>query len=155
MRAEELGAIPAHPATVGEWEELLLRMEVMPRVVRNTLEGGPDGARVREVLRALVEREAEAGAWLEEVTVGGRPERLPDAAVPADAGSPRLAERFASIRARDFVMLQRRGVEVWGWGGGVEGGEATVHQVVAWLVRQDAAALAALRAALRSPPVAC
>jgi hypothetical protein len=47
-------------------------------------------------------------------------------------------------------MVQRRGLEVWGWAGEVEPGHsATVHQLLSWLAEQDGRALLDLRRATR------
>ena len=49
------------------------------------------------------------------------------------------------MRARNFAMVQRRGVDVWEWAGELDGVRVTVYQLLSWLMRRDAEALAALR----------
>ena len=135
-----------------EWEDLLIRLEIVPRIVRNAIEeADPSGLGLVEVLRSLVDRERWAGQWLESLAataVGAGSHRPSEEASEEDAEW--LAHRFASLRARTFVMVQRRGLEVWGWAGDVEPGEsATVYQVLSWLAALDGEALLDLRAAVR------
>jgi hypothetical protein len=127
------------------WEDLLVRFEIMPRVLRVTLEeaGGTGGA-AAEILRRLIAGEDELSAWIREASAAGG-----DAggAAPAAAGDVQeLADRFASLRARNFAMLQRRGVEVWEWSAPLATGERTTAlQMVSDRVGSDAEALRALR----------
>lgn len=151
MDTESPALLPAVPPSVAEWEDLLLRMEIMQRVLRNTLEGVPD-AGAGEVVAGLVRREAEVGAWLEGVS--GVPGR--SSAEPAPAGLRALADRFVSLRARNFAMLQRRGLEVWRWTGDFAGhGEVSAFQTITWLVAEDVRALAALRERTTGDARAC
>lgn len=143
--------LPPHPPSVAEWEDLLLRMEIMPRVVRVTLEEVPSGAVVLATLREMVERDALLGGWLHRAS--GLPDEAPPAAASGDARA--LAERFASLRARNFAMLQRRGLEVWEWVAEHQGAPVTAYQMVTALVRSDAAALEALREGRRLGQGAC
>jgi hypothetical protein len=144
MKSDEIASYPALPADVAEWEDLLVRMEIMPRALRGTLEEIPGDERRLATLRGLLEREARVGEWLERVAIGapatgGRP-------APAESPGARwIADRFAGVRARNFAMLQRRGVDVWEWSGELDGEPVTVYQLLAWLVHADAGALAALR----------
>lgn len=144
-------ALPALPPSEVEWEDVLLRMEIMQRVLRNTLEDVPeDDAYGTELLSDLVDRERRAGRWLEAVSTGAGP-RGPDGAAPAAEGEGRpgthaLADRFVGLRARNFAMLQRRGLEVWRWTAEFEGyGPISAYQLVTWLVAEDVRALALLR----------
>ena len=142
MTREELQALPASPPGVAEWEDLLVRLEIMPRALRGTLDDLHQGAQVREILRDLLDRETRAGEWLESVAGGGAHPR-----VESGYGDARwLSDRFAAVRARNFAMVQRRGVEVWGWAAETpDGTHATVYQLLTWLMRSDATILAALR----------
>lgn len=142
MRSNEIASLDRRPPAVAEWEDLLVKMEIMPRVLRNTLEGAPlDDAPLAEVLRELVARERRTMHWLQAVAD-------PSAEAAAAAGeADELPLAFASLRARCFAMVQRRGLEVWDWTGPLpDGTPATVYQVLTWLVREDVRALAALRA---------
>src|SRR5690606_10022018 len=114
----------------------------------------PDGdARALEVMEALVEREARVGAWLEEVSGVGKEGPGREA---AGGGARALADRFVSLRARNFAMLQRRGLEVWRWTAPfADYGEASAYQVVGWLVARDVLALEALRARSGTGTAAC
>jgi hypothetical protein len=149
---DDLARFAPRPASEVEWEDLLIRLEIVPRVVRHEMEGAdPAEPGLVALLGEVVRREARVGAWLETL-----------AAAAAGAGAPAapreeresdaewLSHRFASLRARTFVMVQRRGLEVWGWAGEVEPGRtATVHQLLSWLAEQDGRALFDLRRATR------
>lgn len=155
MATESPALLPPVPPSVAEWEDLLLRMEIMQRVLRNTLEGVPDSdARAGEVLAGLVRREAEVGGWLE--AVSGVPGRSSAVETAAPAGLRALADRFVSLRARNFAMLQRRGLEVWRWTASFAGhGEVSAFQTITWLVAEDVRALAALRERTTGDARAC
>ena len=144
MAPEELALLAAMPPAVAEWEDLLVRLEIMPRALRGTLEDSRvDEDAEREVLFELLDREIRVGRWLEEVASGtGEPHALQP---PPRTDTRWLEERFASVRARNFAMVQRRGVDVWAWAGRLEGARVTVYQLLTGLVRADATALAALR----------
>jgi hypothetical protein len=83
------------------------------------------------------------GRWLEEAAFGSA--ESPIAAMDAGGDARWLADRFAAVRARNFAMVQRRGVDVWEWAGELDGLRVTVYQLLSWLMRSDAALLAALR----------
>ena len=135
------------PESIAEWEELLVRIELMPRALRHAVEDAGEGDAVREILRALVAREREVNGWLLSLTGG---EVAADRRFGGDHGSDarELRERFAALRARTFAMVQRRGLEVWEWEGEYPGeGRLTVYQALTRLLGRDVAALAELRAA--------
>jgi hypothetical protein len=144
MAAEALVSLPALPPAVAEWEDLLVRLEIMPRALRGTLEGrdGRDPA-VRATLRELLDRELRVGQWLERAAFGDAVDAPLQPAADADARW--LEDRFVAVRARNFAMVQRRGVDVWEWAGEMDGARITVYQLLSWLMRSDAAVLAALR----------
>lgn len=149
MEADALERLPRRPPSEVEWEDLLVRLEIVPRVVRNTLEAvRRDDPRVADLLRERVTTEARVGRWLESLVPGAAAAQSRDPE-PADRGdADALSHRFSSLRARTFAMVQRRGVEVWEWEGALEPGRpVTVYQVLRWLALGDAAALAALREA--------
>ena len=152
MYPDELRHFAPRPPSEVEWEDLLIRLEIVPRIVRNAIEeADPSGTELVGVLRDLVERERWVGRWLEALAataVGAGSPRPPEE--PAAEDAEWLSHRFASLRARTFVMVQRRGLEVWGWAADVEPGQpATVHQVLSWLAALDGDALLDLRAAVR------
>lgn len=156
MTHEEVEALPARPESVAEWEDLLLRLEIVPRVVRNTVDEVVNATAAHRVLAAATEREARVGRWLEVasriVEPGRRAQEEGDGAGDAAAASL----RFASLRARTFAMVQRRGLEVWDWRGPLNGGPSvTVHQLLCWLAGRDAHLLADLRAATASEQGEC
>ena len=144
MAPEELASLPALPPAVAEWEDLLVRLEIMPRALRGTLEGCAAGdPGLRAALRELLSRDLRVGQWLERAAFGDAGQAPLQPAADADARW--LEERFAAVRARNFAMVQRRGVDVWEWAGELDGVRVTVYQLLSWLMRRDAAALAALR----------
>jgi len=149
VRDERLDRPSESPDSEVEWEDLLLRIELMQRALRVVLEEvDRESDEVGEVLLALVMRERsvrdflEAAAGLAEGELnasapGGAPDRDPDL-------DP--LGQFLRLRARNFAMVQRRGVAVWGWSAPTTTGDsATPHQVLQLLARADVAALAELR----------
>lgn len=142
----ELARYAERPGSVGEWEDLLVRLEIVPRVARNAVEDVRDADAARRVLDEAVDREREAGRLLEAAAGIGGGEG--GAAAPEDDDPLGRVRRFAGLRARTFAMVQRRGLEVWDWR--VEG-DGTVYQLLRWLAEQDADLLARLRAATAAP----
>ena len=51
----DAGRLPARPESVADWEDLLVRFEIMPRVVRVTLEDGGDERQAQGVLLRMIE----------------------------------------------------------------------------------------------------
>jgi hypothetical protein len=152
VHPDELRDFAPRPPSEVEWEDLLIRLEIVPRIVRNEIEeADPARSEVVGVLRGLVDRERWVGQWLEALAataVGAGSHRSSEEASGEDAEW--LAHRFASLRARTFVMVQRRGLDVWEWAGEVEPGQpATVYQLLCWLAALDGEALLGLRAAVR------
>ena len=154
---EAIDRLPARPPSEVEWEDLLLRMELMARALRSTVEDA-DLSRVRDELGALVEREERVREWLERHALDPASRRgTENAANLRDEttwGSAELVERAVSLRARNFAMVQRRGLGVWEWSGDldVDGGRSltvTAFQLLGWLVGEDVRTLAALRAGTR------
>lgn len=144
--------LPARPPSEVEWEDLLVRLEIMPRALRVAVEDAPpDSAAVAGALRAGVRAEAALQGMLEAM-VDGR-DVSADAGPGAEAmpGDPRaLLAEYARLRMRSFVMVQRRGLNVWDWTvrGGPFGG-ATAYQLFQAAARSDGELLAAVRAAGR------
>jgi hypothetical protein len=56
---------------------------------------------------------------------------------------------FASRRARNFAMLQRRGINVWDWRAEVDGEPVSMYQLVSAVVDADGERLARVRQAGR------
>ncbi|HEX6925643.1 MAG TPA: hypothetical protein VF167_09435 [Longimicrobiaceae bacterium] len=147
---EEARELPTRPDSVAEWEDLLVRLEIAPRAVRVTLEEVEDRTSAARALRSATYREAEVGRLLE--VAADLPRSVGrEAGVLAEDGLSDLSIRFASLRARTFAMVQRRGLEVWEWRAPLPSGfPVTVHQLLLWLAKQDAALLAELRRVRRS-----
>lgn len=142
----ELGRYAERPDSVGEWEDLLVRLEIVPRVARNAVEDVRDAAAARQVLNEAVEREREAGRLLE--AAAGIERGAPGEEMQEDDDPLGRVRRFAGLRARTFAMVQRRGLDVWDWR--VEG-DGTVYQLLRWLAEHDASLLTRLRAATAAP----
>lgn len=134
---------PERPESEVEWEDLLLRLEIAPRVARNEVEDPGDAGLAAQALAEAVLREAEVGRLLE--AAAGLPGGG-GAGMGESGDAVALVHRFASLRARTFAMVQRRGLEVWEWRVRSEAGEGSVHQILRWLVDQDGELLARLRA---------
>lgn len=153
MVDDGIRALPRRPESVVEWEELLIRLEIVPRVVRSTVEEVVDPGVAVELLVHAGERERQIGRWLEAAAgldgAGG-------ARGPSGRDVRSLGLHFASLRARTFAMVQRRGLDVWEWEGPLGGeGSVTVHQLLCWLAEQDAALLSGLRRAAGAGSVEC
>jgi hypothetical protein len=150
--ADDLLSYPARPESEFEWEDLLVRVEVMCRALRVTLEEIGDGEpAVERILAGLAAREEDARRLLEdaaEVAAG----RSPSLSAPSQVVSfqeDNLA-RFLRLRVRNFAMVQRRGIDVWDWTVRLEDGRrATVYQLLGHLAASDVETLAALRGAAR------
>jgi hypothetical protein len=148
MRDDVPARTPRRPPSEVEWEDLLLRVELMLRAVRITLEDVGDGdGPAGDVLRELVARERFVGEFLERAAgLGGEAGDPGGETGPEERGDALLA-RFLRLRTRNFAMVQRRGLGVWDWVGDDESGhEVTVYQLLTGLAAEDVAALARLRA---------
>jgi hypothetical protein len=148
MRDDVLAGTPRRPPSEVEWEDLLLRIEVMLRAVRIALEdvGSVDGP-ASDVLREMGARERFVGAFLERAAgLDGETVEPRGEAGPEERGDALLA-RFLRLRTRNFAMVQRRGLGVWDWAGDDESGrEVTVYQLLTRLAGEDVASLGRLRA---------
>ena len=142
----EMAAYAERPDSVGEWEDLLVRLEIVPRVARNAVEDVRDVAAALRALSEAIEREREVGRLLEEAAgIGGGGS---GGAVQEPDDPLGLVRRFAGLRARTFAMVQRRGLEVWDWR---VDGDGTVFQLLSWLAGHDGDLMARLRAAGATP----
>lgn len=135
------------PPGIAEWEELLVRFELGPRIALTALEEIPthrwseavssDGWSPREHLAQLVGRELEVEAALRSLQagepLGGRtPE--PSAELEPQV----LLAEFARVRGRNFGAVQRRGVDVWQWTAAhPQWGTVTVFQLLSAAVGHD------------------
>jgi hypothetical protein len=145
---ESLRRLPERPISEFEWEDLLLRIELMPRALKVVLEQlGEDNDVVRQVLEALVEREEWAARFLEGAAVhaAGCAQPFARRGQMVILHEDKL-DRFVRFRIRNFAMVQRRGIGVWGWS--VEAGDsqpATVFQLFTHLAQSDVNSLSTLR----------
>ena len=203
MTPEAARDFPRLPPSEVEWEDLLLRIELMPRALRVTLDElgtGPVGARrhPEEVAATPGPAEGSAPSTRQEATPangsfampGSRDAQRTDHPAVArilselfatERSAARLRERaaaaaegasleqsqllpvqedprdgFERLRRRSFAIVQRRGIEVWGWSAEVEPGRPlTVYQLLSALAASDVATLARLRSTRAEAAAAC
>ena len=143
--------LPARPPSEVEWEDLLVRVEIAPRALRLAVEDAPAGhPGVLEALGIGVTGEMALQRMLEAIVEGSElPEDFDEAGVSFRDAQDLVAE-YARLRTRSFVMVQRRGLNVWDWrvrGGPYDG--ATAYQLFSAAARMDGVLLAAVRGAAR------
>jgi hypothetical protein len=153
----------ARPASVGDWEDLLVRLDIGPRAVRLAVEelpppeeGGRDARwrRAEEVLRELVLGEVRARSWLDAMREGRPLPEVPRTpSLGLESGDVEgLLHRFTEHRARNFAAAQRRGLEVWEWEGDAPaGGRVSAYQLLSGRAAEDGRAIGALRRLGREP----
>lgn len=150
MLPDEVRAFPARPPSEVEWEDLLVRVEIAPRALRIAVEEAPrDDPDLIQLLQTGVFFEARLQHLLEAMIDGREVEYGFEARnVPGDVDA--LIEAYARLRYRSFLMMQRRGINVWEWM--VLGGEwagATAYQLFQAAAHRDGALLAGARRAGR------
>ncbi len=150
MFVQDPRTLPARPPSEVEWEDLLVRVEIAPRALRVAVEDAPPGdPAVTEALRLGVLAEMVLQEMLEAIVDGREAlDGLGVEGVEADAHA--LLARYARLRNRSFVMVQRRGLNVWDWT--VRGGpypSATAYQLFQGAARMDGLLLDAVRRAAR------
>lgn len=160
MKADDLIMLPRRPDSEFEWEDLLLRIELMPRALNVELEnaGGrcPPG-----MLADLVDRESLVHHHLERAASGASSDGTGDLPIIGEAPQVGMSiadcvDRFVRLRNRNFAMLQRRGINVWDWTVEVEPSvPATVFQLLSLLVRRDVEFLGRLRNERSTASPAC
>ncbi|HEX6909659.1 MAG TPA: hypothetical protein VF142_04680 [Longimicrobium sp.] len=150
MFVDDPRTLPARPPTEVEWEDLLVRVEIAPRALRVAVEDAPAGhPGVLEALRAGVVAEGALQEMLDAI-VEGREARDEGGMEGMEDDAQALVARYARLRTRSFVMVQRRGINVWDWtvrGGPYPG--ATAYQLFQGAARMDGVLLAAVRRAAR------
>lgn len=144
--------LAARPPSEVEWEDLLVRVEIAPRALRVAVEDAPaDHPGVVQALQMGVISEGALQRMLEAM-VDGRP-IAPDFGFGMEGlaeDAPSLVAEYGRLRYRSFLMVQRRGLNVWDWqvrGGPYDG--ATAYQLFQAAARTDGALLAAVRGAAR------
>lgn len=143
----------ARPPSEVEWEDLLLRMEIAPRALGLAVEdAGPRGAPMLPELKAAVLGDEWLGQAIEALREGRSFRRGGDFLLQLpnehDVGR-RYLGAFASRRARNFSMLQRRGINVWDWSAEIDGEPVTMFQLLSAVVDADGERLARVRQAGR------
>jgi hypothetical protein len=146
MLPDEVRAFPARPPSEVEWEDLLVRVEIAPRALRIAMEDAPPGdPRLVDVLRMAVLFESQLQHMLLAMIDGREVEE--GFGVAGVAGDPAvLVDEYVRLRYRSFLMVQRRGVNVWDWtvlGG--EWGGATAYQLFQAAAHRDGVLLASVR----------
>ncbi|HEX5872863.1 MAG TPA: hypothetical protein VFY65_20670 [Longimicrobium sp.] len=147
--------LPARPPSEVEWEDLLVRVEIMPRALRVAIEDAPEGhSGVARVLQMGVMAEMALQQMLEAMVDGRELPEDSGLGVEGMPGDPQaLLAEYARLRFRSFVMVQRRGLNVWDWkvrGGAYPG--ATAYQLFQAAAQTDGMLLAAIRGAGREEP---
>ncbi len=141
---------PPRPESEFEWEDLLVRIEVMPRALGVAIEEvGDMDPTMEAILAELVNREEIAQGLLEGAAAAaeGWDAPLSEASQVVILQEDNLA-RFVRLRVRNFAMVQRRGINVWDWAARLgDGRRATVYQLFGYLAAGDVETLAALRGA--------
>ena len=141
--------LPARPPSEVEWEDLLVRVEIAPRALRVAVEDAGDDPRVADVLVRGVRAETALQRMLEAIVDGREVAGSADAGeLPGDPAA--LLAEYARLRMRSFVMVQRRGLNVWDWtvrGGPYDG--ATAYQLFQAAAQMDGMLLSAVRQAAR------
>ncbi|HEX6037704.1 hypothetical protein [Longimicrobium sp.] len=147
--------LPARPPSEVEWEDLLVRVEIAPRALRVAVEDAPAGhPGVTEALHRGVMAEMVLQDMLEAI-VEDREARDGVGVEGMEDDPQELVARYARLRFRSFVMVQRRGLNVWDWtvrGGPYAG--ATAYQLFQGAARMDGMLLDAVRQAARGGPSA-
>jgi hypothetical protein len=140
---------PARPPSEVEWEDLLVKLEIAPRALRIAVEDAPaDHPHVREWLQWAAAAESLLQVLLLAMAEGTE---LPEGIGAAMEGEATLAGFLAEYtrrRARNFAIVQRRGLGVWDWmsrGGPFAG--ATTYQLLQGAAALDGALLAEIRRA--------
>jgi hypothetical protein len=158
--ADGYADVPARPPSEAEWEDLLLRVEIAPRALRNTVEDArASDPRIRKVAAEAARWEGMWEILLEKLRQG---EPLPKIAV----GVPEredgredveaMLEVFSRLRGRNFAMVQRRGLDVWDWAApDASGKTVTAYRLLTEMLRNDGRLLAAARDAARAGGAAC
>ena len=142
----ELAALPARPESEFEWEDLLVRLELMPRALKVQMENA-GAATDAHSLAEHVRLEAFVNDRLERAATGeAAAAPAPDSVRPEVGDPAEEVDRFVRLRSRNFAMLQRRGINVWDWSVEVDGStRATVFQLLTLLARRDVELLGRLR----------
>lgn len=153
MQPDNIAEYPATPRDIADWEDLLVRMEIMPRALRNALEEvNSSDESLHMILSEVVVLELWVAEALPALREGGTVPEFPNAhgVVGTYSESADLVRsmyyQVSSLRAKNFAQLQRRGFDVWTWTAPrAEGSKMTAYQLLRFLVDRDAGALASLR----------
>lgn len=155
VTANPYADIPEAPPGIAEWEDLLIRCELGPRIAATALEDIPTEKWSMALAPGLWSpHEHLAHLAASEVTLEDALRRLQNGEPLGDCTpnpdttrdtSANLGE-YARLRGRNFGAVQRRGVDVWAWAAPhPQWGTVTVYQVLSAAVRHDAHHIRRLR----------
>lgn len=146
MLPDDPHRFPARPPSEVEWEDLLVRVEIAPRALRIAVEEAraddellSRALQIGLLFETLLQRALEA-IIDERVMEDGFGMEF----VPGDPAA--LVAEYGRLRYRSFLMVQRRGLNVWDWtvrGGTWDG--ATAYQLFQAAAERDGALLAIVR----------
>lgn len=142
--------LPARPPSEVEWEDLLVRLDIMPRALRVAIEDAPPVPAMIQALEEAVANEVRVQAELEAMANGaGAPVSV--VVDLADDSPTGLLVQFTRLRTRTFAMVQRRGLNVWDWTSRSSDFEGTTaYQFLQAAAASDGAVLSAIRASARA-----
>lgn len=151
MTGSPYAAFPALPPGVAEWEDLLLRFELGPRIAKTVLDEIPGEQWDQPVgtdPRSPCDHLAHLAACEDDLQVWIGASHPVSSVLPPERDARAHLERFSRLRDRNFAALQRRGVEVWEWTAAhPRWGETTVFQLLSVAVRHDGRHISRMRAA--------
>jgi hypothetical protein len=146
MLPDDPHGFPARPPSEVEWEDLLVRVEIAPRALRIAVEEArADPALLAGALRVGVRLETLLQRALEAI-IDERAMEDGDGVSDVSGGPADLVAEYERLRYRSFLMVQRRGINVWDWtvrGGTWDG--ATAYQLFQAAARRDGVLLARVR----------
>lgn len=146
MLPDDPRGFPPRPPSEVEWEDLLVRVEVASRALRIAVEESRiDRGRLVAALGEGIRFETRLQRALEAIIDDRAVDGDDDAADPLDDPTALVAE-YARLRYRSFLMVQRRGINVWDWtvrGGAWDG--ATAYQLFQAAAERDGTLLALVR----------
>lgn len=118
MQPDDIATYPATPPGIAEWEDLLVRVELMPRALRTTLERArPSDSQVPILLSEMLAFEEWVRPALHALRDSDTIPEFPDAygySVVGLNGTALLESMFdhlSSLRTKNFVQVQRRGID--------------------------------------------
>jgi hypothetical protein len=110
MRPESLELLPRRPDSEIEWEDLLVRLELMPKALRVLLDDLEDDApAVALLLRDLIARETFVRNFMERAAALEMSPPEQDSEAQPSRRQRDALDRFVRLRTRNFAIVQRSG----------------------------------------------